>query len=531
MDIQIPQEIDIYNLGPTCYRSDKNRRLKDGMAYITSLLMPGVHKKKQEEFEKSGFINLNAEILKHVIGDDYNVAIKMLQEADIITTDNRYMAGMKSRGYRLLQPATATQQYTLTDKGINKRLVAFNKKKVAEQKKSRKNITHLTNWFSNDFIAIDMDATHDYIEGRRQLMFNQLKNKEFKSKKKKQEAEYRMAAKYLNQKHCVKAINSSNYQIIRDLAGRLHTPITALKSELRSFLTLCGYTLGSVDIKSSQPYLFQLLLNPNYWKTTNKLPITLYKSNPTLYKVLRQENIINSTITLLDSSKSDTDKGLQENQFKNIDWTADFYTDLGNRVNGINLVNSVKSHFLPRKMAKRCMMLLLYDTYQNKQPRYYKAFKELFPLETKLMDTIKLAGSSVFPMILQNVEAEIVLERATKNLAATYPDLPLLTIHDSILAPVSAIPIVKEELHRVLLNIIGTEPGLKVELYDKQKEFNDLPSTVEDDFTELYNNVTAINQGAEWLPVDSQIRLGKPLLYRWPVVEGITFGLTTRYYP
>jgi len=38
-------------------------------------------------------------------------------------------------------------------------------------------------------------------------------------------------------------------------AGRLHTNLTNLKSDLRNYLTYDGKTLVAVDIRNSQPYL------------------------------------------------------------------------------------------------------------------------------------------------------------------------------------------------------------------------------------------------------------------------------------
>ena len=44
-------------------------------------------------------------------------------------------------------------------------------------------------------------------------------------------------------------------------AGRLHSTLTQLKSDLRQFITYDGHPLVSIDIVNSQPYLSTVLLS------------------------------------------------------------------------------------------------------------------------------------------------------------------------------------------------------------------------------------------------------------------------------
>jgi DNA-binding Lrp family transcriptional regulator len=326
----------------------------------------------------------------------------------------------------------------------------------------------------------------------------------------------------------VKAIYEGKLNVKRDNAGRLYSPLSSLKRELRTFVMLNGKPISSIDLKSSQPYLFQLLLNAEFWKTTRQIPITLYTLNPSLYKELQASGIIKRIIMILNSSEKQQYQGFHTEGFRKIDWQDDFYEYLGKLTNRTTTDKDVTKYYSSRGRIKQSMMLLLYGDYSKMSPPYYTAFKKLFPLETEVMDLIKTAGRRAFPKILQGIEAKIVLEMVTKEIASDYPDIPLLTIHDCVYTNTEYLSIVTTYLNKTLTNLVGTAPGLKEEIISREDVFEGLENTVKEDWGELYGAVTAIRQEPSWLQ-HFEVNLNEvPLLYTFPEVDGKR-KLSTRY--
>jgi hypothetical protein len=144
------------------------------------------------------------------------------------------------------------------------------------------------------------------------------------------------------------------------------------------------------------------------------------------------------------------------------------------------------------------------------------------------MDLIKTRGNNVLPKILQELEAKLVLEMVTKEIANNYPDIPLLTIHNCIYTNTEYLPVVASHLNKTLTAIIGTPPGLKQEIISNEDTFSSLNAIVSEDWQELYRVVTGIQQEPAWLR-SFEVNLNEvPLLYTFPQVDGKR-KLSTRY--
>jgi hypothetical protein len=108
--------------------------------------------------------------------------------------------------------------------------------------------------------------------------------------------------------------------------------------------------------------------------------------------------------------------------------------------------------------------------------------------------------------------------------------LPLLTIHDSIVTRSDSLDIVEAALDKELTHIIGNKPGLKHEHFNKEHAFKTLDDVVKEDWDQLYRAVTSINKDPDWLPSEWRYTREEPLLYRYPVVDGVKM-ISTRYFP
>ena len=69
-------------------------------------------------------------------------------------------------------------------------------------------------------------------------------------------------------------------------------------------------------------------------------------------------------------------------------------------------------------------------------------------------------------ILLQHLEATLVLQRACKIISQEKPDIPIFTLHDSIITTVGNEKYVHDILANVLLDAIGIAPKLKVERWE-----------------------------------------------------------------
>ncbi len=516
-EVSIPENFNADYFIPKEVRSDRRANLRDGMYYFLNLLIPdALDKRAQEQLEQRGYITLHANTLRNIIGKAYATVIDLLCKGKVILVDKRYTVGKQSRGYRLTPAYTGKVKTVLiTYKHICSRYEAFEKGREAIQKERLKGLKYLTKWLTQEVLNIDLQQAHNYVEGYYIKMKKKLEVTDFSSVKAKNEAILRMNNRVDYQRRLVKIINEGKYQPRRDSAGRLYTPVTALKKELRAFLTLKGEPVGSVDIKASQPYLFQLLLKEEFWNEKKK-KFNLYNINTNLYNSI---TTLYSSIMLPLYEKNRTDRGFQDNGFENIIWENDFYTQLSNKVKQIRKYQN-SPYFADRASTKEIIMILLYDNFEKKKPAYYKAFRQVFPKETRLMDDIKTGGSSLFPKILQSVEATIILEKICAELASDEPAMPMLTIHDSIATQEKHLEIVRAKMEDMLTEIVGKKPGLKIEMQTKEDAIKNLDDVVAEDWAKLLKEVTGAKTVPDWFEDNEPKPREIPILWQYPVIDG-----------
>src|SRR3954451_493898 len=143
--------------------------------------------------------------------------------------------------------------------GIKMRYLNHLKEELLKQQSRLQKVKHLQMWFDKR-LEIDVNHSHDFIEWDKYKMDKLLASALFTSNKKRDEAKARILNRVFYMKTVVKAFLAQDFQLKRDDAGRLYSPLTNLKKELRAFVTYEGKPLSSIDITASQPYLLQALL-------------------------------------------------------------------------------------------------------------------------------------------------------------------------------------------------------------------------------------------------------------------------------
>ena len=413
----------------------------DHFVHLCSLIyeMPA---KKKDCMRPGGFVPLNSFMLK-TVNNRYKRYLKYLIQYGVFECDNSYIVGEKSKCYRyaekyhdIIQPVYITK-YTLTSK--LKEVHRFNRDMYAKY-------NYLNRWFSKDL-------TIEYAGAQQKLVELYYQDKE----KGKPNALHKLNANMVN---LIKLDRKDFYFTVDSTSKRLHTLLTKLKKELRDYITYDCQPLANVDFQCSQPTLSLCLLDPTFYNTELKQDrVTVNALYPELAELLPIQTIASYV-------QANQDKFIQyrEMVFK------DLYISMGEVLND----NSI-GFPTDRKSLKSMMYVVMFSHNKfigGKKALPKRIFKQLFPEVYEVFKMYKTAGQQHLPILLQKIEATLVLDRIAKSLSKASPGMPLFTVHDSIVCPTEKIGFCKEIIWKESLKYLGFEPVLGIDRwgYPTEKE-------------------------------------------------------------
>jgi hypothetical protein len=379
-------------------------RHSDKYYYILTQLYYGKIFNKRIEHES--FVNLSAKILHDILGCNYKKYLQFLLVNGIIETDNQYIIGQKSKGYRLTEKYRKQkyEQIQITDKNIIENIAMFR----AEQENKIKLNQHRYIYDCLQQIKIDAEGARNYIE---QNIYN---NEEYSS--------YNISVDLIESKSFFFTVDST--------AGRVHNNITNLSRNLRPFLRYNNEKLVEIDIANSQPFLFNILIN-DYGTYNNYCPISVYDTNSILSYVSNKKTDI---LIYRDNTSS-----------------GKFYEYLMDNLE----IYEDRSLFKVRFFKK---------VFYSKENLYYiseerKRFTELFPNVSQIISYYKKDDYRNLAISLQRAEAEIMINKVIPKLAEL--GIYALTIHDSILTTPDNTETVKGIILKEFQNQYGLAPTIK----------------------------------------------------------------------
>ncbi len=409
------------------------------------------HKKKSKsghyKWQKKNypFTFLNAQLLQKRVRN-YNKYLEYFVKIGVLETDGFYIPNEKSLGYKFsVNYLSPVKECYITKKTLLKSIskyfhLDFSESKVVLINNDISEYGHLTKWFDSK-LSIDYSNAMNYIHNQLLAETEQIG--------------YSAAINRYNLKKIgiLKIHKSSFLNKIDTTAGRMHTVLTQIKSDLRQFIRYDGQHLVAVDIKNSQPYLSLAFLNPDL--------IIKYGlvDSIKLYNKDFDESILFSFWLYYDS------KNVQE--YIQLVSKGQLYERFIDYMHEIGELDLVDDRATLRKAVKTRVIEAIYS--QNSSigyKKYMKAFKDLFPDVYNIFNEIKKGKKRAHRALacsLQNFEAKLVLDNATKKIACEYPNLPIYTIHDSIVTTKGNEGKVHKVLTEVLFEAIGFKPVLSVE--------------------------------------------------------------------
>lgn len=440
LTLYIPENINIDRLlleNPPDFNYNR-----DCFVYIIHLVTAIPSRKRDVLDDFEGFTPINRKFLQKRI-HGYKKYIQYLKSKGVLVERNVYSPGQYSMGLKIsprfesrLVPVEITK-WTLI-KNIAYLNKSYNEEITEELK-------YLKKWF-NDKVEVDYNRGVSYLD---ELYEKEVANPDMKNERLRYNCRLLPLLKLRNKEYAF---------YVDDTGYRLHTNFTQMMSPLRKFIKYDGKTLCAIDIKNSQLYLSIGLLDDKVFINNT---IADMITNP---KLTNRINYPIMVVKKIREVKNEPDVIL----FKKHVSIGGFYEFFG-RVLIENGLTEEKPKAELREIAKEIVFSSIYSP--NTSIGYnvpMQLFKELFPNVFKVYSLIKKGRGNhpALSICLQRFEAELVLHDACKIISDKSPEIPIYTLHDSIITTEDNVIYVKKVLSNVLRRRIGVKPPLKIERWE-----------------------------------------------------------------
>ena len=493
----IPGNLDLNHL-IKMFPSSRGFSPKDYKVYAFIDLLVEVRSRQESHRKKYGdYSFLHSKKLKELFGDEVRIMIDWLKYAGVIESDNHYEIGLRSRGYRL------TEKYRHSvpvEKKIKKlTLIKKMKRKSRKQKKTQIKYDYLYAFF--DGLEIDKERAERYAWDYYQISSKEypgllnryndiVNNSRFNQKAIKKPTV--PASRLYYDLHQIDKIATKDLTFIQDdTSSRLHTNLTSIRSGLRDYISYNGEELVSIDFVNSQPLISCALLNPNFFISgddfTNysqtKMMNTPYSNDissnckdmmfnckdvaPDIYDVIQHDVATTSCIMFPEMDVStEITSGYS---YKELCEKGELYEYLERAA----LPSFTSSNTLSRQEVKGIVFMMMFTSNQfigQDAAKPKRIFRDTFPNEYKLFASIKRKDHSNLPILLQKIESKLMYERIVPRIHNNRPDIPMFTIHDSIVTTVDN----QDYVQRVMLEEMNIALGLnaktKIEFWRSSSE-------------------------------------------------------------
>lgn len=469
---KIPSHIDLKSMlksSPPNFLQSKKYKI-DFFYYLIDHLLDRALRSDLES--NLGFINLNSTLLQKVI-HNYKEYLDYLLKHGIIECDNTYRkrnrlynTKPKSLGYRLefqWKNELEIESIPIIDRVLRKKLKGRQSVLNSEQEKIKTDYHFLTKWF--DKLEFDSLAAREWLENNEILKLEMGRGirgpVKFKPRKIQKKAKVLWSLDKLARRDFFFSVD--------DKGGRFHSNLTNLKKELRNFITYEGKQLVNVDIKSSQPLISTLLFYERFYKMDSDT-ISLHS-----FPDIIESMVPSARSIILDSRNISIHIMLEENS-ENIDkQDIKYFIEL---INSGMFYESLSKILFPndppnREIAKELILQVFFSgnqfisskqsTKKGKSAAHKEKFVEAFPNVYKLFRTYKIRNKSLLARLLQRIESTLILKHIVPRIASERPDLPIFTIHDSVVTTEGNEGYVEQVMREEIIRLTGLNPKFGIE--------------------------------------------------------------------
>ncbi|MCC2545487.1 hypothetical protein LJY25_03455 [Hymenobacter sp. BT175] len=430
-----------------------------------------------------GFVPLRAARLRRWL-PDYRDYLHYCLATDLLVTDNFYLEPNphrkgKCRGYQFTaayRPAApdgegpAGPGLVLHEVPEPPSLTRVKRRYAAAAKRSRPAYGPLLSWLDagRTPLRIDREAAERFVAAELERVRHDPSLRERRRRRKRKAAQKRgrrspfkdPEAQALQRRLSIVKLAAGELDAHVDSVGRLHSTLTSLSSKLRPFVYCEGHgRLVALDLRTSQPYLGNILLRGDFYEA----PYSKGRKGSQVPLFIRREGQFgrtspDQTETLARHCAEILQRADHQCESRFREWTSagDFYLHLHRALWG-----GASARPLDRDALKRMVLTVLFSDNASRAP-VLAAFAQLFPTVAAIFRACKQRRANYLPLLLQRLEAVIFLEKIAGRLARARPDMPLFSLHDSLVVPEAHVDFVRRVMAEELRRYVGAEPHLKV---------------------------------------------------------------------
>lgn len=424
----------------------------DRLYYLVGLLaeIPARDRRIGQTRENSflNFIPLYSQILKPKI-HNYQMYLEYLIDNGVIECDKQYIVGGKSKGYRL-----SSNYRTAGRLQVIKEIALLGDTRIREEllQKDRQASTQLG--YLKD-MKIDIDTAMAYLIDCRTKDVNDSPNAK----------RGEIHIKYNSHLAMLKNIVEHDFYIVRDsFSGRLHSNLTNLKSEYRQFLSFNNWELVSIDLSNTMALFALSLLRLDFYKEDHSELITFKNINPETFYDLKFFDISTDKYLYSIMCGSFKSPAIEEEltSFTTAVTAGKFYETMA-----AHFRDDYDMHY-SREQIKSLMYLTLYcRPDESRESILFKKhiFDDLYPTIGRILDDWRNLDVNNLPRLLQRIEAHIFLDCILPRITEKLGDIPIFTVHDSVVTLVDFVDEVEKIMHEVIREKTGVSCYLKTELW------------------------------------------------------------------
>lgn len=499
-----PSTLNLDELSESKGFKEIERFSKDELCYMLQIprYLPTVSEKI---LTPSGYTKISSAIAQRFVRK-YNHYLAELCMTGILECDHQFIRGLKSVGYKFLEPhkTAPLSKYEVVDSAFAEKLKKF--KLVPAELVS--DYGHLTNWFNGKLRANESAAKAFLEEYENSVKLDATRKMinapvvaetraEIKELDKAFNTVFNLAYDHF---YGISRINQDWYTLsVDETAGRFHSNLTNLKSELRNALNYDGKLLVSIDLKNSQPFMSLALLNPEFYHSSYRVEVTAEQINlilsgkantqaqPTKL-TLKQPDIPSYSLTLQSINPDIASRILGKESPTTSSTALITLVELNSLTNSLDAVlyrrlvqDGTLYDYLEKCMIadgmtkpkdRRALKGIVFQAlftansfYSQPEAAPKRLFANAFPTIYKLFSLLKTRDKTDLPVLLQTIESYLFIHVITKRIAREHPEIPIFTIHDSIVTTVGNEEYVQTIMTEELERAIGAAPSYGIEYY------------------------------------------------------------------
>jgi hypothetical protein len=469
-------------------------KFKTGKAYYFLGLLSSIGANNNDLIDEDGCIPIHMGTIRNHI-KNISQYIEYLIYTEIVECNRHYIAKNRSRGYKWASKFDGSefcwQSVQCSYQHVNENVISYTQEtmptfitthtadsivtkstglEISANVISKDTYPYLSYWYDQKKLAISSSAQEFAYKLQQEKMEGKLQWDENKNTGKLKDP----CTQYRSVMYNINKIQTHDYSVSIDSnVHRLYSVLTNIQSRYRNFITYDNKQLVNIDIKNSQPYIACLILNPTFWQ-----------NEPVQYPKIRLNNLYENIQERLKTPEKLSimiDKFFDKTDVKQFDNYIQIVSK-GNLYEEIVNVSKKQLNIIEREDAKQIMLHVLFshNRGRHRNPKIHTLKQifnsKLFPEVAKLFKLIKTDFRKGVDMekqhnrlscLLQSIESTIILHHICPRIwQVGQGQIPIFTIHDSIVTTIEHVGIVEQIMRETLTEYIGVSPSLKRETWD-----------------------------------------------------------------